>query len=261
VVEDCSWDAPFVSMVRLPPPFNLPGEGGSLNDSLWLSADGLQAFLSRSVGGNDYDVYHTSRATMLGSFDQPTALAAIRTSGRERQVSLSEDALKLVYQNDKSVFMTHRYGTSEEFEKAGALSGLVNEPGTVTGEPSLNATADRLYFSANRGGLDFGIYVVEMSGLEPHGHATKVVDHSNAYDGSPTASADELTLYYQTGTPAQVWVAHRSRVTDPFAENMRVESLAAPDAQFPEAITADGCTLLYGRQIALTIEWFEARKR
>lgn len=257
----CAWNEPFIRSARLPPPFNAEIEGTSRNDSVWFSPDTLTAFVSTLLADGNFDIYETHRPNTLSLFEEPIASAALNTEDRERQISLSEDRLTIVYQNDRTVLMSRRVHSQDPFPPGAAIPDPVNVSGSVSGEPFLTARAERLYFLTDREQPDdFGIYVVELDGEQPVGSALKVVDTPRSYDGSPVLSADELTIYYQAGQPPGIWVSSRPNRFVGFDKGEYVASLG-DFAQFPELLSGDGCSLYYARHIGTRYELFVGNKR
>jgi len=144
---------------------------------------------------------------------------------------------------------------------AGAARNLglpINTPGIEVG-PNLSADGLTIYFVSDRPGGHSGAPELWTSSRptpqeawrSPINLGSIVNSHSAA---SPSISADELELYFDTGTQVRpggqgsgdIWVTRRSRVSDPWSapENMG-PGVNSPSADSVPKLGRDGLTLYF----------------
>ena len=134
------------------------------------------------------------------------------------------------------------------------LGATVNSS-TIDGEPSISADGLSLYFvSINRsGGLGSGdIWVATRAFVsdpweEPENLGPAV--NSSAWDGEPSISSDELSLYFGSQRPggyggADIWVTTRATVSDPWGQAVNLgPTINTPVDDVDVCISADGLSL------------------
>jgi hypothetical protein len=259
----CQWDAPFGPARKMPAPFNSSSVFGMpTNDSFWLSDDGLSAYFSArsNDAGSDYDIFSAQRASSLSEFSLPQPLELSSSTVRERQLSLSADELRLAYQDGEGILLSVRASKLDDFEPGVALPAPVNlQIAQVTsGEPFLTRDGKQLYFTSNRL-LGNDLYVVRLAGQTPIGEATPLAElNTSEYEGAPLLTTDALTIYYQSGVKARVWVAHRPDPSSPFENAHAVSELQTELEEWPEAVSADGCHIYTCRRRGYLYELYEA---
>jgi Tol biopolymer transport system component len=150
----------------------------------------------------------------------------------------------LVYQTTKELFLSVRGSRSDEFPPGSRLPAPVNGQ-FASYEPFLTADGRALYFSSDQKG-NVDIFVTQLLDNVPVGDAIPLSGvNTGAYDGSPLLSRDGLTLYYQSDSPAQVWVAHRDEPDGAFQNAHVAEGFEHLFYVWPEALSPDGCTIYF----------------
>jgi Tol biopolymer transport system component len=239
------------------------------NGGIALGANGLEAyFQSDRESDGMWRLYHALR-------ESPDEFGSVRlerlydSANQELAVSdpsISHDGSTLYFTSlqQADLYVSTRLSTADPFVTGMPLSGVNSD--ALDADPFITGDGMTLYFDTSRNG-DFDIYSSVRSS-ERFG-APQPVSSINTRDDeySPVLSDDGKTLYFSTdhaggGTHQDIWVAQRASISDGFGPATPVAGLDTPDDEYPEALSADGCTLYFdsGRTGVKPVKIFSARK-
>ena len=226
---------------------------GSNTDGIWLSRDGLTAYLSsRLSGALSYDIFTATRASLGADFSTPTLLAPVSTASDERSPVLAPDGLTLLFYRrgttDEDIYVSTRANLLTVFSAASAAS-VINAAGADENNGSLTSDGRVFYFSSRRSGT-FRIYRATIGATGEFQQPVDVgeLNPAGTSNGSPIITSDQLAIYFsrvpQNGT-TDIMFARRSTVADGFGTATPVAELNSAFSDWPDYLTADGCTIYF----------------
>ncbi|MBC7976062.1 MAG: PD40 domain-containing protein [Myxococcales bacterium] len=255
-VDGPGTDAP-VSQARCDPakPFNAPVLLANVNSSnedlyLALTRDEKTALIGRVVQPPtpSATILGARRASVSDSFGVPdaTVTAMINgAAGEEYSPSLVADGLIVYFHRQApgsgaiGIFAATRANDTAVFS-AGTSVFVDGTALTNALSPTISADGQTLYW------LDFSdfgkVYAATRNG-EPTSFITKRSPATVALGAAPVLSADELTMYYATGSSADVLVSTRTTKTASFGTGVPVANVNSAASDVPVALSNDGCVL------------------
>jgi WD40-like Beta Propeller Repeat len=226
-----------------------------------LSADELTMYLGTATASGQLALYVAHRARPTDAFGMPIVLPAdASTNQNTHDPSVSSDGLTLwlatgrVPNEGIHIYVSTRTSTLAAFGPAGLAAINSDNKAVFDTQPFETADAEELWFASTRqpslgaddiwratrtsGGFSVPIQEVQLS--------------SSFRDTQPMLSADRLTVYLSSTRPApgarggsDIWMAHRSTVSDGFPLPTLVEELNTDANDSASWLSADGCRL-YG---------------
>jgi Tol biopolymer transport system component len=241
----CDLSAPFG------PPTRLEGINGPNNEwGVWVSPDQRTAVIGSDRPSGDNDFYLASRGAPSAAFDTPVRLENVSTSGAaDGGPSLPADGLTMYFHSDRAgshgsydIFTSTRSSTAASFGPP-SLVARINDGG-LQEFPFVTGDGSRLYFSSDK---DIVVSTRDSSGA--FGVATPVAAvNTLGNETAPVLTPDERTIYFARhigDDPAAIMRATRTTTADGFGEPQIVAELETPGVDFPQAVSADGCTLYF----------------
>jgi hypothetical protein len=177
--------------------------------------------------------------------------------GPYRDVAPSEDGLTVIVEGfdptgAQHLFQAKRASLDASFEMPTRIV-LSSDTDQVDTQGYLPSSRGVLYFSARSGALpDLYNALPIDGGWQPGAAITELnTDSSEVF---PTLTPDEKTIYFGSdrgdgSTDMDIWVAYRDSATSEFKEPRLVPELSTPDFEVPTWVSADGCRLVYRRQV------------
>jgi hypothetical protein len=253
----CDLSKPFGAAVLA------PGINSSFNEyAIGINRDGLSAVVASDrtdLGGpGKFDLYGTTRASTSAAFGLPTLLPNVNTADNETKPVVSPDGLQLYFSSDRpgtgtgyDIYVATRLSLVASFGVPSLVASVSSTAGDLLG--SLTADGQYLYFDRPASGTGRDIYVKNLRTADP----PVPIDALNSkYDeGHAIVSDDQLTVYFAStrvglstsggSADANILVAHRSTVTEPFGDPALVSELNTSNADLPSYLSPDGCTLYF----------------
>lgn len=247
--DDAAHDAAQATGCDLSKPFGTPTLVDNVNTSndetgFATTRDGLNAFM-RS-GSSNAVATRGSASVSFGASSTVQVAAINAQAGNNGELKPTSDGLILYYFHQDPAT-----GDGLIFETARANAQAAFPAGTVVSVDlaSLNNAIDvvisddgqTLYWLAFN---DFSMHAADRqdpkSFMNSRSAATFTMD-----TGSPTLSADELTLFYAGGVinNREIFVTTRNNKMAPFTPGVAAAELNSPKDEFPAAVSHDGCTI------------------
>lgn len=221
-------------------------------DGFTLAESQLDAFVSRTTGGGNYDIYATSRASLTSAFDILVPVSGLATANQEQVPTLSKDGLTLYFAgpngaNGTDVLVTTRSAgqTFSPPQSASSINGPARDD-----DPYLAADGTALYFVSDRVATEGrNLYAASMVG--GLGAAVPLANvNSNAEESHPVLTRDGKTLYFGSrrvgpnqDSDGDIWVATRTGTTGDFSSPSHLSILNSSGIDLPVGVAADGCGL------------------
>lgn len=221
-----------------------------------VSRDGRTVVFAsdRSGGLGGYDLWMATRPVGATSFDLPTHLDPISSSGDDMGPSLSEDGLTLYFESNgggpRELYVAQRATTSDRFLSATLVAGPF-ETFLETGGPEISRDGLTLYFDARGGGGlgGFDIWSVQRasstSAWDQLTHVTALNTTSNDLDAA--LDHDELTLYLTSNrveVPNDLFVTTRPDRAVAFAGPTISPFAGVGIGEYGADISHDGTTMI-----------------
>jgi Tol biopolymer transport system component len=213
-----------------------------------LSPDELTAYVAVGIDWVVADINTAKRGGRMNSFGSLVPLDSINSPWGEDSISVTGDGLTLFVESNRDVdLMNHgriyratRPTTTEQWTSPTQLSFSPEAPDNLDDYVLPDGAA--LYFTADVPGNN-GIYRAALSGagVLP---ATPILQGLQRF---PVVSPDELTLYFASGYPYDIWMATRTSRDLPFGEPVALTELNSDASDNPQWISPDGCRLYFGR--------------
>jgi Tol biopolymer transport system component len=230
-----------------------------------ISADGLTLFFAsaRSGGSGFSDLWMTTRASEFDPWELPVNLGpTVNSSSEEWAPSISTDGLTLFFCSDRSggsgandLWMTTRASEFDPWELPVNLGPTVNSS-SDDGGPSISADGLTLFFGSGRaggfGGTDLWM-TTRASEFDPWELPVNLgpTVNSSSDDGTPSISADGLTLSFNSKRPGgfgdrDLWVTTRASLADAWDPSVLVPPpVNTSSNDSTPSISADGRTLFF----------------
>jgi len=189
-------------------------------------------------------------------FERPMAIEELNTDLQEKSPSISADGLELYFQSNRLgfervqywVWVARRARTSDPFGEPERLVLDAANPDISEDGRTLYAARD----SSPEGELDIDLYRCERPDREsPFGPPIPIDELNTPYkDGSPTVTADELTVFFHSDRPGSVgrtdlWMARRPSRHVPFDPPLPVGGVNTEFQEMTPSVTPDGLALYF----------------
>jgi len=175
----------------------------SAETTIKVSLDGLAIFFASTRGaGSDFDLYYSTRATRADAWKTPLSIAELSTVDGEYAPWPRNDLLRLIFCHgasvpDEALFISERgtatatWGTPKRINELDATNDSECDP--------MEPKADTLYFSSNRAGGYYDVYVSHR-GSTAWDTPTEVttINLPSVNDRDPWVSPDERYLVFSS---------------------------------------------------------------
>jgi hypothetical protein len=205
----------------------LPGVNGNMGydelPTLTANAHTIIFASSRANYLQPPDLYIATRPNTVVNFGTPAPLTSINSSAVDTSPSLSPDGQTLYFQSSQTnmqsdIFVATNGASGYSLVTTSSPVAAVNDPAANDGNPVISADGLTLYFSSNRGGGTYQVYVATRASTSAAFGTPQAVAEVNAPsvgDRWPQfISADGCRLYgggvlSGGGADFSVWVATR----------------------------------------------------
>jgi hypothetical protein len=213
-----------------------------------LGGKQLFFFSYRAGGAGSSDIWQSTQAG--GAFGTPVRVAELDTPGSETAMTLTDDALDIVFGRDGDLYEATRPSAGGMF---GAATALAINSTTADGDPFLSADGLRLVFASSRIGPDqHGLDLFETTRPARTAEFAMPVElhelNSDNDDSSPTLSADGLEIFFASRrpsvtSPADIYTARRPAIDQPFGAPVVVPELSSTRDDVLPRLSRDGATI------------------
>lgn len=243
-------------------PWGPPVAIGELNTTFLeygpqLSSDGLTLYFDSNRAG-DEDLYVATRPSRTAPFGMPVRLANLTTANAEGDPSLSTDALELMYDvfETECLMDARRATTTDPFGTP--TQTLCNVAG-----PSISRDGLTLYYSTILDTyLEGHLAVTTRASLaDQFGAGAEIAElATGATKGYPSVSADELTMYFESGHPLDLYETTRASPTAPWGAPAPLTEINTPMEEGDVSISDDGTELFFESDRASTPDLFHSTR-
>jgi hypothetical protein len=260
--SDCDPFIPFDTIEARP---SWPDLGGGLS----FTHDGQTIYIA-GPGGDAADpnattaIYSAKRGAG-GDFESFTRLDEIHTATSEWSPFVSDDGLTLYYNtfdptlNYVELWSARRTQLDANFSNGVPVGGINTAPEYGRASAWLTSNELTMYFVAQEPGVQWDVYVAKRADRNRAFDRPDPVSEINSDDieFSPTLTRDQLTIYFTSYRAdsgahggADIWVAHRSSISDPFGQPHNVTELNSAGDEISGWVTPDGCTYYFEAESA-----------
>ncbi|KPK73747.1 MAG: hypothetical protein AMJ79_14975 [Phycisphaerae bacterium SM23_30] len=232
-------------------------KGSIFTLSLWILFLSMTWSRLAAEGGKPA-VKKEHKSLSAGQWSEPVLLEELNDSANDIPATrpcLSKDGLTMYFMRDGRIMEAYRDAPSGPFTSERAVTELDKGYGIWVSEDEL-----RLYYAHYEYasvGRRIRLATRNSKGELWQDVGTFTVIHKDGHgqiDTSPTLTADELTMFYESNRTGikQLWTATRASITDgagnftQFENPTRVIELADDDEVWTPYIAPDGLTIYYG---------------
>jgi hypothetical protein len=205
------------------------------------SADGLLGVYVAS-----YVLYTTTRATSDEPFDHFVAQSLVMPF----EATMTGDGLTLYFSGGlDGTYELQRATRATTADLFSSVTQLANLTGARW--PFVLPDDQVLYFISGNGGLNGTIVRAERSGDTFVESAFQPFANIPPFVAAPVVTPDELTLFFAWPDPSggkggfDIVRATRKSTSEPFDDFLLLKSANTPGDDFPSAVSADGCHLIF----------------
>ncbi len=250
-----------------------------------ISPNGLELYfqsdrvggINNPDGGGQTDIWVASRSSVLQPFGTPVLAPGaisdqpfpINSTQWEQGPDLSSDGLTLYFASNPvedpdpnrrdEIYYVTRASLQSPWENPVQMPEGVNTEAWSEQSPNISSDGLELYFARQQPPYnqigDYDIWrSTRASTSDPWGVATLLnINVSNVYDGSPSLSGDDLTLYftsYRDGGmgSGDIWISQRASKSDPWGVPVNPGApLNTSEFDGWADVSVDGSTLYFSR--------------
>ena len=233
-------------------PVPLPAIVQSMDDD-WGATPTLAGsdvyFYSFRNGAGDSDIWHAVRPTAT-TFAAPVRVAELATARSEGTLTLTDDALEILFAREGDILEATRGSTAEMFGAATTIA--INSPSS-DGDPFVSADGLRLVFASSRIGPDVhGLDLFEATRPSRSAEFGAPVElhelNTDNDDFAPTLSADGLEIFFASRTidhapTDEIYTARRPALDRPFDAPVVVPELSSARDDVLPRLSLDDTTI------------------
>jgi hypothetical protein len=211
-----------------------------------ITPDGLTLYFDRHGAGSEILV--TRRPDRASAFGTPQSLQ-LGTSTGDCCATLTPDELELYFERNTGtvcIYRSTRGTTAQPWStpmQVAPLCASANEGAYLTPDGL------SLYYSTDVGGTDLGSLMVttRASSAATFTTAGSMVNGITATPtkGYPALSADQLSIYFESGASRDLYEASRPSIGAPFGTPMQIPGINSTSTEQDVSITADGLELYF----------------
>jgi Tol biopolymer transport system component len=235
-----AWNAPQL----------IPGMSSTLPDQgPSVSADGLTLYFDSQRSGINH-LYVTRRADRASAFGAPSEITELDNAQGEFNATTTADEREIFFDSKiTGVYCLYTATRADAQSKWGAPSRLDQTCATTeSAGPSVSPDGLTLYYVTHSSGTFEGTLVVTTRAQRTDAFAAGApIAELDAGQpkGYPAISPDGLTMYFESGSPLDLWVTSRPRVGQPFATPQRIVELDTSSSDADPGVSADGQELFF----------------
>jgi hypothetical protein len=207
-----------------------------------IAADGLTLYFdSDRTGGGD--LYVAKRPSRTAPFGAAVLLTSLDTADQEGDASPRRDQLELMYTDYTTVCMmdARRATTADAFGTA--TQTFCNASGAYISRDGLT-----LYYNTVTDAFDEGTLSVttRVSDAVQFTAGAPIAElAAGATKGYPTLTDDELTMYFESGQPLDIYETTRATLTSPWSTPTPLTIVNSASDDGDVSITVDGTELFF----------------
>ncbi|MDB4955545.1 MAG: hypothetical protein JWO36_3114 [Myxococcales bacterium] len=228
-----------------------------------ITPDGLALYFDNGLGAVR-GIWVARRASRVDPFGPARRLTELDMSNVISDPSTTGDELELYFDTASGpgpcIWRATRANITDPFGSLTRLDALCS--GNVAGA-NISSDGLTLYYNSQIGGPEGELYVTtRASRADSFSPGIKVpVLAGGAAKGYAAASADRLTLYYETGVTVELWQVTRADRGAAFENPMMVPGVDTGSGDEDASITADGTELFFSSSRANGIADLYVAKR
>lgn len=217
---------------------------------------------TRPGGPGSIDAYIATRASNTATWDMPSLIAGVNTTGQDSRPIMSGDQLTMYFEymptgaGEFSIVSATRANTSTPFPAPTAIPNLNlangdTAPYVLPDHSALYMVNTRMLYRATRTGTTW--------------NTPTVVTGTNLQNGDfdyPIATPNELVIYFATTRAPNtggfdIWMATRSSTVVGFDAPTPVAELVTGQPEVPGWISADNCVIYFARNVGVAASNYE----
>ncbi len=225
-------------------------------DNPSLTADLLELFFTSERAGGP-DIFVAERAERTQPFGPAQRVTVLNAPGIETSPAVSADGLTLWFASDRAggvgdldIWVGTRSGRSAAWSPPMNLSALNSDAKDIPRPPGQRARVMPMASDRDTPGYYQIQFAARSTTSAPFGEPEPVAElvfpNESTVDGF--LSDDGLTLFYVTGPafgPADLYVASRRSVSDPFEQHAPLDELNTPSDERDPWLSPDGAELYF----------------
>ncbi len=239
------WGAPTI--LSLPPPTDT-------DDDPTLTEDGLELYINTTRGGNA-DVYVSARGSTTAPWPEPVYVPLVSSTANETTPEVSADGLAMIVSSDRAgsfggndLWLSTRNARGDAWGMAERIDELCSTFNDTAG--SMTPDKRVMVFSSTRINGAPDLFITKRdTDSSPWGPPVSLdAVNTPGHDGSPSLSADGLTLYLDTdrGGTLDIYMARRGTRDEDFGPAVPVTEVSSTTAFDADPwISVDGRRLVF----------------
>jgi len=244
------------------PPVRIASLASSFDDyGPSLSADGLAIYFQHDLAPSTSDPLVAIRPDQGSAFGAPSPLTAIDGSGRDSELSISQDGLALYFESNRdgnpAIFEITRPTDPGTWSAPRHLTVL----DVVTGNGGPDISADGLSIVFDDEEVESRLWIATRADATSDAWSVaQLPDFVPGVDeGYPCLSPDGLELFFTvrgaTGVDLDIWVARRESTASPFTTAVPVAELTTDFGESDPDLAYDGRQLFFSSNRAPSDGW------
>ncbi len=212
-----------------------------------ITPDGLTLYFDRHGTGYS-ELFVTTRPDRASAFGTPQSLG-LGTTTNDCCVTPSHDGLEMYFERNTGTVCIYRSTRATTTAAWGAPAMVAPLCSSANEGAYLTPDGASLYYSTDVGGTDLGTLMVTIrttttSSFNSAGSMVSGIAASPT-KGYPALSGDLLTIYFETGSPQDLYEATRPTLTMPFGTPAPIPGINAASIEQDVSITGDGLELYF----------------
>jgi len=214
-----------------------------------IMADGLTLYFDRHGTVAD-ELFVARRPDRSSPFGVAQALPELGMGNSEGSATARGDELEIYFESSRSgTVCIYRATRSGDVSTWGTPVAVTTLCGSATEGPFLTHDGLTLYYSTASPPTDSGTIMVSQRASTAAGFptGTPIVElMSGATKGYPVASSDGLTVYFESGSPTDLFEATRPTLGSAFGAATQIQGINTASIEQDVSISADGLELFFG---------------
>jgi hypothetical protein len=207
-----------------------------------IAADGLTLYFdSDRTGGGD--LYVATRLSRTAAFAAPVRLTSLATATKEGDASPRRDQLELVYSDYASECLLDARRATIADPFGTATQAICSASGAFISRDGLTLYYNTFTDAFGEGELSV---TTRASEADPFAAGQPIAELAGvANEGYPALSGDELTMYFESGEPLDIYETTRASPTSPWGTPTPLATINTAMEDGDVSITTDGTELFF----------------